>query len=93
MSAFAGSTVGNDNGSQVPGLSSESESSQNLDQKIPQDHESEISVSETSEDEPETDSSYYSVNKFNFLFYLVYKIKYTDDGIPVEEENATMIEE
>lgn len=41
----------------------------------------------------ETDSSHYSVNKFNFLFYLVYKIKYTDDGVPVEEENAVMIEE
>ena len=26
------------------------------------------------------DSSYYSVNKFNFLFYLMYKMKYTEEG-------------
>ena len=28
----------------------------------------------------EPDSSYYSVNKFNFLFYFVYKMKYMDEG-------------
>lgn len=27
----------------------------------------------------EPDSSYYSVNKFNFLFYFVYKMKYMDE--------------
>lgn len=26
------------------------------------------------------DSSHYSVNKFNFLFYLIYKMKYMDGG-------------
>lgn len=30
------------------------------------------------------DSSYYSVNKFNFVFYLMYKLKY------LEEENVTL---
>ena len=25
------------------------------------------------------DSSYYSVNKFNFVFYLMYKLKYLDE--------------
>lgn len=64
---------------------------------IVQDHTSEGYQESSHQEEPseelESDSSYYSVNKFNFLFYLVYKIKYTDDGIPVEEENAVMIEE
>jgi len=35
--------------------------------------------------EVESDSSYYSVNKFNILFYFVYKLKYGEDEIPTED--------
>jgi hypothetical protein len=35
--------------------------------------------------EVESDSSYYSVNKFNILFYFVYKLKYGVDEIPTED--------
>tara|TARA_R110002072_G_scaffold78309_2_gene181638 strand:- start:507 stop:842 length:336 start_codon:yes stop_codon:yes gene_type:complete len=34
----------------------------------------------------EIDSSYYSINKFNFLFYLMYKLKYTESEHPIEQE-------
>lgn len=43
------------------------------------------SVEKSEESEAEPDSSYYSVNKFNFLFYFVYKMKYMDN----EEEAET----
>lgn len=47
--------------------------------------------SETSEQNEESgaepDSSYYSVNKFNFLFYFVYKMKYMDEESEVENSN------
>lgn len=33
----------------------------------------------------ESDSSYYSVNKFNILLYFVYKLKYGEEDAPVEE--------
>ena len=39
----------------------------------------------------EPDSSYYSVNKFNFLFYFVYKLKYMDDEY--EEEQTERAQE
>lgn len=44
------------------------------------------SEAESSEqqEEVEPDSSYYSVNKFNFLFYFVYKMKYMDHEPEVE---------
>lgn len=35
--------------------------------------------------EVESDSSYYSVNKFNILFYFVYKLKYGEEEIPTED--------
>lgn len=38
-------------------------------------------VEETKKTDAEPDSSYYSVNKFNFLFYFVYKMKYMDDEV------------
>lgn len=38
------------------------------------------------EKEVESDSSYYSVNKFNILFYYVYKLKYGDDESTPSEE-------
>ncbi|MFT7031559.1 MAG: hypothetical protein ACJA2S_000049 [Cyclobacteriaceae bacterium] len=34
---------------------------------------------ETIEVNTKVDSSYYSVNKFNFVFYLMYKLKYLDE--------------
>ena len=34
----------------------------------------------------ESDSSQYSVNKFNFLFYFVYKLKYMDEELETEDE-------
>ncbi len=37
----------------------------------------------------EVDSSYYSVNKFNFLFYLMYKLKYTEEN-PLEQKKETI---
>ena len=46
-------------------------------------NESEEHFSE--EKEVESDSSYYSVNKFNILFYFVYKLKYGEDELPSEE--------
>ncbi|MBU2888009.1 hypothetical protein KO507_19745 [Gilvimarinus agarilyticus] len=50
----------------------------------------EISTSATNVPQKETvadpDSSYYSVNKFNYLFYYVYKLKYLTD----EESGATL---
>ncbi|MEQ6120046.1 hypothetical protein [Reichenbachiella sp. MALMAid0571] len=38
----------------------------------------------------EIDSSYYSVNKFNFLFYLMYKLKYTENENPIEQKTETI---
>ncbi|PIB36545.1 hypothetical protein BFP72_14620 [Reichenbachiella sp. 5M10] len=38
-----------------------------------------------SQSENDPDSSYYSVNKFNYLFYFVYKIKYMSDEVPEVE--------
>lgn len=35
--------------------------------------------------EVESDSSYYSVNKFNILFYFVYKLKYGEEEIQTED--------
>ncbi|UXX80029.1 hypothetical protein N7E81_02780 [Reichenbachiella carrageenanivorans] len=43
-----------------------------------------VENSEQSETNAEPDSSYYSVNKFNFLFYFVYKMKYMEDETEVE---------
>lgn len=40
--------------------------------------------SEQVETNAEPDSSYYSVNKFNFLFYFVYKMKYMEEETEVE---------
>lgn len=37
-------------------------------------------IQETKTNDP--DSSYYSVNKFNYLFYYVYKIKYLSEDDP-----------
>ena len=34
----------------------------------------------------EVDSSYYSINKFNFLFYLMYKLKYTESEFPIDQK-------
>lgn len=39
-----------------------------------------IALKETKTTDP--DSSYYSVNKFNYLFYYVYKLKYLSDDDP-----------
>ena len=46
----------------------------------------------TSEKEQETDSSLHSISKYNFLFYMVYKVKYGDQdsysdskSLPAEE--------
>ena len=33
----------------------------------------------------DSDSSYYSVNKFNFLFYFVYKTNFIKEEVEVEE--------
>lgn len=41
----------------------------------PQESQKMTKNTETSE----VDSSYYSVNKFNFLFYLMYKLKYSEE--------------
>ena len=35
--------------------------------------------------EVESDSSYYSVNKFNILLYFVYKLKYGEEDVPTED--------
>jgi len=40
----------------------------------------------------EPDSSYYSVNKFNFLFYFVYKLKYMEDYFEEESTNPAQEE-
>ncbi|WP_456460868.1 hypothetical protein [Reichenbachiella sp.] len=42
------------------------------------------SAEQSEESGAEPDSSYYSVNKFNFLFYFVYKMKYMDEETEVE---------
>ncbi|MEP2025464.1 MAG: hypothetical protein ABJH98_03055 [Reichenbachiella sp.] len=42
------------------------------------------SVEKSENLDAEPDSSYYSVNKFNFLFYFVYKMKYMDNEAEVE---------
>lgn len=39
----------------------------------------------------EADSSTYSVNKFNFLFYFVYKLKYLDEEMEDEDSEQTII--
>ncbi|MFY0655001.1 MAG: hypothetical protein JXQ96_23420 [Cyclobacteriaceae bacterium] len=41
----------------------------------------------------EVDSSMYSVNKFNFLFYLMYKHKYKEDKKVSTEENQIKTQE
>ena len=49
----------------------------------PVDRAAESTVQESQEvsqsAKSEVDSSYYSVNKFNFLFYLMYKLKYSEE--------------
>lgn len=45
------------------------------------------STDQTEESGAEPDSSYYSVNKFNFLFYFVYKMNYMDEDAEVETSN------
>lgn len=50
------------------------------------DSNEEVESVETSEElDSEPDSSYYSVNKFNFLFYFVYKMKYMDEETEIEK--------
>lgn len=49
--------------------------------------EPEEELGDTKKSDTEPDSSYYSVNKFNFLFYFVYKMKYMDDQ-EVEKPNS-----
>lgn len=39
----------------------------------------------------EVDSSYYSVNKFNFLFYLMYKLKYTEEGNRIQPKKNVLL--
>ena len=41
---------------------------------------------------PKTDSSFHSISKYNFLFYMVYKVKYGDMD-PVSENKSAVAEE
>lgn len=41
---------------------------------------------------PKTDSSFHSISKYNFLFYMVYKVKYGDMD-PVYENKSAVAEE
>ncbi|WP_420581983.1 hypothetical protein [Reichenbachiella sp.] len=45
------------------------------------------STEESEEAGSEPDSSYYSVNKFNFLFYFVYKMNYMDEETEVDNSD------
>lgn len=40
----------------------------------------------------QSDSSFHSISKYNFLFYMVYKVKYGDMD-PVSEDKAAVAEE
>ncbi|MEQ9300415.1 MAG: hypothetical protein RIF33_17710 [Cyclobacteriaceae bacterium] len=40
----------------------------------------------------QADSSFHSISKYNFLFYMVYKVKYGDMD-PVSEDKSTIAEE
>ena len=40
----------------------------------------------------QADSSFHSISKYNFLFYMVYKVKYGDMD-PVSEDKAAVAEE
>ncbi|GEM_PF-4584361 len=44
------------------------------------------------ENETEADSSFHSISKYNFLFYMVYKVKYGDVE-PVSESKTVVAEE
>ena len=44
------------------------------------------------ENETEADSSFHSISKYNFLFYMVYKVKYGDVE-PVSESKTAIAEE
>ncbi|MEM8894430.1 MAG: hypothetical protein AAGC88_07625 [Bacteroidota bacterium] len=44
------------------------------------------------ENESEADSSFHSISKYNFLFYMVYKVKYGDID-PVSESKPAIAEE
>ena len=45
------------------------------------------STDQAEESGAEPDSSYYSVNKFNFLFYFVYKMNYMDEEVESDASN------
>ena len=68
-----------DSNANAEGTSYESEKTKNLESV-----ESAESIKKAEESKIEPDSSYYSVNKFNFLFYFVYKMKYMDRETEVE---------
>ena len=44
------------------------------------------------ENESEADSSFHSISKYNFLFYMVYKVKY-GDAEPVSDNKTSIAEE
>lgn len=52
--------------------------------KLESSKEAESAEQSQALDKSEPDSSYYSVNKFNFLFYFVYKMKYMDGEDDIE---------
>lgn len=46
----------------------------------------------TVKNKSQTDSSFHSISKYNFLFYMVYKVKYGDMD-PVSENKTAIAEE
>ena len=53
----------------------------------------EIAKVTASPEKSEVDSSCYSVNKYNFLFYMMYKLKFMDHPISGEAEVENLLEE
>lgn len=70
----------------TPGSSAEESPTGDLE---PRDPKNPGQPTKPEKEKVESDSSNYSVNKFNFLFYFVYKLKYLDDDYDTEDSDTT----